>query len=781
MLMEDTTADAAPAAAQGDRKERGKPLLKGIMRMDYMAAAAAYLIIALAVLAPIIAQMSTLAPGIGGDSYQNLWDLWWVVHAVSSMHSIWFTSYLFHPVGANLLYQTMSPISAIITAPFQAISIPFAYNVMLVLGFVISGLCMYALAKYVTRNAYASFLAGLFFSFSAFHLAQAYAHIDWLTIGWIPLSLYFFLKTLNEENKFINAAGLGVCFVLASFMGDIEQGIMVVLVLLAVLAAYMIKGSSRKLVLNRRFVESMLLALAVAFVLGSWGFIPIAHAILSGGAAQQTGYLNQLQNNALWSDTLASFFVPSYYNGIFDSKPSAYFNGVFEYATQQGVIPDQSERVAYVGYTVMLLALYGILKNRKEYKLWLGLLIIFGWLSLGPYLQLGGTSFTNPTPVPGLYLIYHFVPIVNVIREPDRLYLVFSMCAAVLAALGARSLMERCSNWKLKRSALVVTGIIAMLFVIEAPGLPLSSALVSLTATNAQVPQLYQSLGGQQGNFSLLMLPAAADPYSAYAEVYPAINMYYAAIANKSIIGGYVLRTNASQNASMYNLPLVVQALDLEVIGNLGYDSIINQDPTNATLLLLSPYNYGIPIVAVDKLAYNQSSLSQLILYMLGVFGAPVYNDNTTMAFQTSNAISRSIFRSYVSYSVGWQERAISLKGNYSWAWQPANPGVIIAFAPYSNSSAPLPMNSTERLVNTTISFYAISNSTLSSALYINETSAGRSGNIAEFNVTSAMRRYSVNVPLVSGPRGNAFFFSVAQNFEGSTVFVRNVTFSRAG
>ncbi len=464
-------AGAVHGAADGTARQRkgsgnaAKGFLHGVsrhVRMEDVYAAFAYFLITLVVFAPLMAHFTTYAPGFGGDTYQNLWDIWWVVHAVAQGHSIWSTNLLFYPLGANLIYQTMSPIGAIVTAPFQAISLPATYNAMLVLGLVISGLCMYVLAKYVTNNAYAAFIAGLVFAFSAFHVAQAYAHIDWIVIGWAPLALYFFMRMLKGDGRYLSAVGLGIAFVLTVFMGDIEQGLMVLLLLAAVLIAYAISKSTRKLLMRRNLWIGIVVAIVVAFIFGAWGFVPILHGVSAEGGLQQASYLNTASNNELWSIPIASFFVPGYFNGIFNVNGStSYFSGIFSY--------DPTERIGYIGYTVIALAAYGMYRERRLYKLWLGIAIVFGWLSLGPYVQIGGAV----THIPGIYLLYKGLPIFNIIREPGRFFMIFSIATAMLASLGFVKLIETHARSS-KGRALLATCIVTVLFIVEAPGIGLT-------------------------------------------------------------------------------------------------------------------------------------------------------------------------------------------------------------------------------------------------------------------------------------------------------------------
>ena len=635
---------------------------------------------------------------------------------------------------------------------------------------------MYALAKYVVKNDYAAFFAGIVFTFSAFHIAQAYSHIDWLAIGWVPLALYFLLKMLEDGHKYRNAIGLGVSLVLSVLMGDVEQGIMAALMIIAVLAAYLISKRGRVLLQNKQFWQSLGLAIVLAIILGSWGFIPILSAALNGtsGALSQ---LNDIPHNELYSDSILSFFVPSYYNGIFNSGNPNYFGNLYS--------GDPTERTAYVGYTVIALVLYALYKDRKSYKLWLGILIIFGWMSLGPFVQL--ISPTNPTPIPGIFYVYHILPFINVIREPGRFYLIFSIALSILAAFGLKDLIGKYGvTTRVKNNQnmqLLIVGVLCAAFLVESAGLPLTSAFANLTTSNATVPNFYTLAGKQLSNTSsVLILPVLPDGSSASPNLYPGLDMYYGAALARPIIGGYA-RQNNSQVLSVYDIPLAVQALDIEESIPIVYQSPVQENYTNETLLTL--YNYNTSVITINKQAYSSAGLQELEQMLYNTFGNDVYNANNTIAFSTSAPIAKSVFRSYVAYPSldYWEPNVTTINNTEKLVWLPVNSGPILVYAPYANSSAMQAGISQDKQysISTVMSFNAVSLSGSGGSLSImlQGTQSNSPSQIAKISVGGSEKSYSVTMNMTSGPIGNGVFFIPGRTLYGSQSYIAisNITF----
>ncbi len=721
---------------------------------------------AIVVFYPLALNMGSTIPGTGGDAYQNLWDIWWVGYATFTLHaSIWYTPLVFPPLGASLVFQTMMPIGSLISAIFQPLGLTVAYDIMFFVSFAASALAVFVLAHYLTKNSYASFIAGTIFSFSAFHVAHAVSHIDWMFIAFAPLSIYFFLRILDagKKTEYWAALGLGVSFVLSAFMGDIQQAIIVLISFAAISVVYL--ALQRNRILNINFLKSMGIALAVALAAGSFGFVPIIQAITAPNALSTINMLNTVQNEQAWSVNLLSFFVPSPFNGILNGNASVN-------STIFG--PDPTETVAYIGYSALALALYAVYKRPRKALLWLFLVIVFGWFALGPSLQIGGVQ----TGIPTLYSLYRSVPLLNVLREPGRFDLIVSIAFSVLAAIGIKTLFEArkfSSNYKIVLSAAVVA-----IYVAEASGI-MVGAVAAASTTSVNVPQVYYGIGQTAGNFTVLNLPALPNPYSNTPALYQGKALFYTTVTRKPTVSGYLTRQNNTETAYLLNIPLIVQAYNLQVGGNMTFASPISQNYTKQTLLSL--YNYNVGIVALDAAAYNPVQLSKLVGYMTSLFGTPIQS-NSTLVFSPGRAVDASLFRDYVSYPIlsQWGSTYAFINGSERTMWIPLQYGAIITYAPYANTT-----NVDQKIVggvagyvNTTVSLIAKSTAQ-PLALYLSSLDQyGRVHRLAQFNLTSALSVYTANLVLASGVTApNTFFFTPSSETNTSYALVSNITFSR--
>lgn len=632
-----------------ERRHRG---ILGRGRRDYLAAVALYLIVALVVFWPVAVDVTSVVPAGSpfnpvpgtGDLYSNLWNLWWVGYSVFGIHaSPYFTHMLFYPVGASLDAHTLSPVAALVSYPFQSVSLAFAYNFILLLDFTLSGFFAFLLADYVVDNRYAAFVAGIVFAYSAFHMAHALdGQLNWTSIEFMPLFVLSFLAMVHSD-RMRYALLFAASFALLFLFGDPEQGIMGMLVVLLVAVFMALRKDTRALVLNAGFAKRIAYALAGAFAIGSPFFVQILMGLAHGLAstAQQNSGIG---TGMVWSSPLLSFFVPSPYNNIMIGFSYPYL-GIYD--------ADSIERVAYIGYVTLALAMAAVALSvargrARDVIPWAGIGAIAALLSLGPYVQVGGLAqFSQVGALPGIYLLYMQIPILNLIREPARFNLVLTMCMSVLAAIGLARLLELAGGAG-KRVGAAIAAAVGVAILIESCGVPISSAYVSYFFLHPAIPQGYGIIAGTSGNFSVMVLPIL-QAHTDRPELYDGLSMFYQTLFKRPLLGGYVSRENASEQWARLNIPLSIQAGSVRRGGAFAYLSPIDENYTDVTLHFLKVYNTRF--VSVIKSAYNGSTLPVLQEYMDSTFGQPVYQDNSSLIYATADALERNSGQSMFAYT----------------------------------------------------------------------------------------------------------------------------------
>ncbi len=552
----------------------------------------------------------------------------------------------------------------------------------------LAGLFMYMLADHITGNKYAAFIAGLIFAFSPMHVAQSYGHLNWTTIEFLPLYVLLLLK-MTEKKDLKYAIGAAVSFILITFMGDVEMGIITVVLTFFMLLYYLLT-KRRQSILNLGFARSFGVMLLLIIILGMPFFLSILYGINHYGALAAASQQSSVQYNEIWSQSILSYVLPSQFNNQFAGMAQSGYGAIFS--------PDPTERTAYLGIIASVLALIALFYDYKKDKFnktaqWIFIGALFLLLSLGPYIQTSTTS--SVTQIPGIYLLYSKIPLFNLIREPGRFDLVVTLAISILAAIGAKELFnhERIRNiTKLKTEQYLTIGL-GILLLIEYVGITTPGPFASARFMSAKVPLGYQELGNLQGNYTVMILPDLPNITS--PALYTGMSEYYQSAFKRQMVGGYTSRTNSTQQLSVEVIPLSLSSLYLEEGYGFIYPSPIIENVSNVNLLLLAYYN--IHFVGVLRPAYNISSLSTLYVYLTSLFGLPVYQDNTTIIFSTTNALSTKVGNHLVSYTTfPWTpgfalcSNPYSCNSTLSNLWWGPNARSLMIFAPQNETNVRL-------------------------------------------------------------------------------------------
>lgn len=174
---------ATPAAPR-----RGPSGLPG-----FVLALALYTALALVVFWPILPHMGNTFASLPGDGtqdvYEKLWNLDWSARALLRGTNLFFTDMLYAPFGVALYFHPLSLANTLPVAPLTLLWGPgVAYNSLVILSFGLGGAALYLLARLHSATFGPALVAGLGYSFSAFHVAHVLLnHLEIVAVQWLPL------------------------------------------------------------------------------------------------------------------------------------------------------------------------------------------------------------------------------------------------------------------------------------------------------------------------------------------------------------------------------------------------------------------------------------------------------------------------------------------------------------------------------------------------------------------------------------------------------------------
>jgi hypothetical protein len=432
---EKARADARPPGREGLAR-----VLRGVRAVGVQVLIL-LLFVALAVLflGPTWTSPTDTTDGAGlGDPGVFIWFLRWTPFALGRHISPFYSDYLNHPDGINLMWNTWVPLPGLLLAPLTLRFGPvLTLNVLLVLAYGLSSWAAYlAIRRYVPGHAAAA-VGGLVYGFSVAMRGHAH-HLNLILVFLLPLLLVLVEEVLVRQRR--SVVWLGVVLGLVSAAQVlIGEELFVATVLLSVVLLLVLAILHPRAVPGR--VRYAVTAIAVALlVFGVLMAVPLT-AQLTGPAriqsditAEERGSSDLLAvvtpNRALAIDTAAA-------NRLADR-----FTGSLE---------------TYLGIPLLLVALAVVVVQRSRTVVRVGFAMLLACLvlSLGAHLRVGGHAT-------GVWLPWAVMESVPLLRNmvPARLALLTALFAGLLLAVALHGLWQAGGWWR--RSLAVVVAVVVL-------------------------------------------------------------------------------------------------------------------------------------------------------------------------------------------------------------------------------------------------------------------------------------------------------------------------------
>jgi hypothetical protein len=369
------------------------------------------------------------------DYFSNLWNFWWFKTSVLLEHtSPYWTDYLYFPTGISLARHTLSPLNSLVGALLSfGVNLHAAYNTLLLLHFTLSGWTFFLLARYLTGNTRGALLAGLVYSFCPFHYRYL-SHINVATFEFLPLVVLYSLKVYREggaRNTMLTV--LFMAMIAASYNYAVVYAFLVIGLL--ALAGKLWNGEVRFVVGLKRLLIAGSIAVAAVFIVSMPLVLTVVKDV-SANASQATA----VPANPLRANDLVGHYWMAQPDGMIVSWPTM------------------------VGYSTLLLLALGYREVVKQ-RFWLLVGAVFLVMSLGDTLMIAG----NDTGILMPHKYLKTLPVLSMLRKPDRAFLMIQFVVALLCAFSWRHLSRL---FKSTRRELVCWIGITSLIMVETTGIP---------------------------------------------------------------------------------------------------------------------------------------------------------------------------------------------------------------------------------------------------------------------------------------------------------------------
>jgi hypothetical protein len=486
----------------------------------------AYTLLAVVMTLPLAFQMSDHLLGTDSnalnDTYFSVWIFGWQAKQLLTDPLHLFQGNIFYPFANTLAFSEIILPGALLYLPFAyATNNPiFAYNLVVLLTFPLNAFAMYLLAldwmKKATDDArrttdrntqIAAFIAGLIFAFSTYKLGEL-RHVQLLMAMFMPLTLMYvarFMRAPNSRNAFFTAL-----FFALNALSSLYYAVF----LAFAIALYVVIDLVRR---RFRLTRAHVLYGIASGIIAALIVLPF---LLPFFQLERQYNFSEGRDPNLFSARPASYLAATNTQWLYGKATRAF------YVASKG-------QPLFPGIAATLLAVFGVVMLiRQNNRAWifLVLLALMGIiLSFGPALILGRESIAAlPVPMPYHYLQKIVTPLKS-LNAPARFAVLTTMALALLAAYGARALMQRSARWG--GAIALVCAVVILLEYIPAP-----LKLVRVE-NNATINPAYTFLAQQPRGQAVIELPmggpifAEQDKYLVYtyASLYhlqPLINGY---------------------------------------------------------------------------------------------------------------------------------------------------------------------------------------------------------------------------------------------------------------
>ena len=162
-----------------------------------------YALLSLVFTYPLVAHLTTHVPGqLEGDVPVYIWNLWWMKHSLIEWHSPLFSEHIFAPYGVSLAFHAFVFLKAFMAVPLQAITTAWtSYNLLILFTFTMAGFAMFLLARALTGDALAAWVAGTAYAFSPYMLTRGLGHLNYLSGEWMPLYILCLIKLVESAER----------------------------------------------------------------------------------------------------------------------------------------------------------------------------------------------------------------------------------------------------------------------------------------------------------------------------------------------------------------------------------------------------------------------------------------------------------------------------------------------------------------------------------------------------------------------------------------------------
>jgi len=512
---------------------------------------------------PVIANFGDdIAGFFTGDPQHMLWRFWLMTYSLDNSLDPFQTNLIFHPDGVTILHHNIFSTS-IGSFLLNFLELIPTWNTLVFFGFIFGGYGCYLLANYFTRSFIPSIISGIIFTFSTYHFIHSAFHIGLVTIVWIPIYILYLFK-ISESRSMINPIICGVLlFLVTSSHFYYTFSITIFSVIFAIVFVF-----KNKTIDNKIFFRNLSIALGLGLALSLILFLPTIQS-------SNDQVINRpVSEHIEYSLSLEDFLSPYPLQTINFYSDFVVPTSIYDFFGQTYDTVDL-ERYAYVGFSIIILSIIGLIWFRSRFSFfWLLITGIFAVLCLGPELKI----FNELTGLSLPYLLfYEIIPGWDFFRVPSRFIVIVTLSMAILSSFAIVGITKKYFS-SLKKS--IVLGVLIIIIIsVELSTIP------GLSSEVPPIPEIYDTIKSDTKNTAILEVPVGG--FGQMKRYSDPIFQYYQTYHEKPIVGGYEVHTTSD----------IQRGTQEYFYNNFSWDGsksdVVNQDLSKVGISIMNYLNVG--------------------------------------------------------------------------------------------------------------------------------------------------------------------------------------------
>jgi hypothetical protein len=417
-----------------------------------------------------------------GDPLFSTWRLAWIAHQIVRDPLRLFDGNIFYPERLTLTYSDPVIVEGLVGAPFLWLGAHqlTVYTLLLLSGFVLSGVTMYFLVRRLTGRRDAAVVGGVIFAACPYRF-EHYSHLELQMAMWMPLALLGLHRTMATGR--VRDGVLTGTAVAGQALSSLYYGCYLAVYLVPVtLVLWLARG--RPLAPLRALTAGALVAVLLA--------APVA--------------LQYARNKSMLGER------PDYAVAEYSARPGDFFephprSRMYEAWSADG----KPERQIFPGFAPMVLS---------AVALWPPLSVVRLAYASGLAIAVDGALGFN-----GIHFrwLRDWIPPFRGLRVPARFAIIVSMTLAILASIGAAAIFRR---WPNQRAALAAC-ILAIVAIEPMPRLQLEPVWSS-------PPDIYRKLSKRSPSV-LAELPVGTNEWGVH---FDATYIYFSTFHWQRLVNG---------------------------------------------------------------------------------------------------------------------------------------------------------------------------------------------------------------------------------------------------